>query len=411
VKPSEFSQRSAQVQPAVVVGVGCGVGLGIIRDLGQRGVPVLAVGSDSQVSALLSRYCLAEASVDPHYKEEDFIGELLALGSRLRRRGVMFAASDDSVAALSRHKARLEKHFVLPLLSWDRMRLLVDKEEQAKVAWRAGVETPVTAFIHGPDDLAEAAATVPFPAVLKPSAPLALRRRLGVKVIQVQTKDDLKAAYDKISFCGSLLLQEVVPGRDDAVLISGTYHDADSRPLAVFTGRKLRQRPRGFGDTRAGESRWSDELAAVTLRLLDEVRYHGVSDVEFKRDARDGRLKLIEVNARQGLWAPLATAAGVNLSYAAYRDAVGRPYVAPPQRDGVRWLDAVYDVHDSVGEMLRGELEPKEWLSSLHTVRADCLLSLHDPRPGLTEISRIAQRHLRHGLLRSTQAESRHGVR
>ena len=45
--------------------------------------------------------------------------------------------------------------------------------------------------------------------------------------------------------------------------------------------------------------------------------------MEFKRDARDGRLKFIEINARHGLWAGLATAAGVNLSEIAYRDAAG----------------------------------------------------------------------------------------
>ena len=154
---------------------------------------------------------------------------------------------------------------------------------------------------------------MPFPAVLKPLVPMALRRRTGLKVALVERRDRLDEAFRRFGSCGALLLQEVVPVCDDAVFIAGTYHDAASRPLAVFTGRKLRQHPKGFGDTRAGESRWCDELAGVTLRLLDGARYHGIADVEFKRDERDGRLKLMEVNARQGLWGPLATASGVNL--------------------------------------------------------------------------------------------------
>ena len=133
----------------------------------------------------------------------------------------------------------------------------------------------------------------------------------------------------------------------------------------------------------------------MTLRLLAEVRYHGISDVEFKRDARDGRLKLMEVNARQGLWGPLATAAGVNFCYIAYRDAIGRPCAAQRQVDGVRWLDLVHDGPDSVGEMLRGELRPAEWLGSLRGVRADGLLSMRDPRPAMAEIGRMAGRRLK----------------
>ena len=390
-----FMRRCAAGPPAVVAGVADSVGLGMVRDLGREGVPVLAVGTDGDATALLSRYCLAQACADPHHHEDEFLADLLAIGASIGRRAVLFAADDDSVNAISRHKESLEEHFVVPMLAWERMRLLADKRQQMELAQRAGIETPITAFVSAADELAAAAEAVPFPAVLKSAEPMALRRRTGLKVARVESRDRLDDAYERFATCGTLLLQEVVPGRDDAVYISGTYHDAASRPMAVFTGRKLRQHPKGFGDTRAGESRWWDELADVTLQLLEAVRYHGVSDVEFKRDDRDGRLKLMEVNARHGLWGPLATAAGVNLCYIAYRDAIGRPFAAPRQRDGVRWVDLVHDGPDSVGEMLRGELGLVEWLSSFRGVRADGLLSVADPWPAVAEIGRKAGRRLK----------------
>ncbi len=85
------------------------------------------------------------------------------------------------------------------------------------------------------------------------------------------------------------------------------------RPRYAAPTRKLRQHPAGFGTARIAESRWSDEVADVTLRLLDRLRYRGVSDDEFRCDPRDGKPRFVEMNARRGLVASLATAADVNL--------------------------------------------------------------------------------------------------
>ena len=46
----------------------------------------------------------------------------------------------------------------VPFSRWDVMERLHDKRAQLEAAWRAHVDTPRTAFIDGPDDVAEAAA-------------------------------------------------------------------------------------------------------------------------------------------------------------------------------------------------------------------------------------------------------------
>ena len=376
----------------MVTGVVDAVGLAIVRDLGRVGVPVVALGCHRDATALLSRYCRAAVCADPHHEEERFVAGLVELGERLGGDAVLFAAADDFVHAIARHRERLAACYAVPMLDWPRMRRLADKRLQLELADEAGVDAPRTAVLCSPQDLEAAVADVPFPAVLKPAVPMALRRRTGQKAVRVARPQELAEAYRTARFAGDLLLQEVVPGPDDEVFIAGTYHDEAGRPLAVFTGRKLRQHPKGFGDTRAGESRRWPELEEVTLRLLAALPYHGISDVEFKRDARDGRLKLMEINAREGLWGPLARVAGVNLAAAAYRDAVGQPVGDLRQTDGVRWVDMVHDAPDSLGEVARGELGAVAWLASLRGVRADCLLSLHDPVPAAVEIGRMAGR-------------------
>ena len=209
-------------------------------------------------------------------------------------------------------------------------------------------------------------------------------------MVVVEDRERLNEAYEHFGSYGSFLLQEIVPGGDEEICIAGAYHNAQSRCIALFTGRKLRQHPRGFGIARLCETRRDDELEDLTVRVLAEAGYQGVSDVEFKRDARDGRLKFMEINPRPGYLTALPTAAGVNLCYTAYRDAVGRPCPPCRQRDGVRWTDILHDVPDSIRESRRGQLTLREWLAPLVGVRADAYLSLRDPWPGLYAAARSA---------------------
>lgn len=380
-------ERLRATTPAVVAPAFNATGLGIVRDLGREGVPVIAVDHYPKSIGLASRYAVPVLSRDPRYDEEGLLEDLEHIGAALPQRAVLFPAFDDHVWAFSRHAERLEKYFILPFARWAAMQRLADKEAQMQAAWAAGVDTPRTFFVHGPDDIEAAAQEVPFPALFKPLRHQEMRRRFGVKVVLAETAADLAAAYEKARVCGALMLQEIVPGDDQDFYTFGAYHDASSRPLGQFISRKIRQHPRDFGESRIAESDWVPDVAAASLSLLDELSYHGVSGTEYKRDPRDGRLKLMEVNARHWLHHTLATAAGVNLSYTAYSDAVGKPYVAPPQRDGVRWLDLGREARDTVGELRRGQIKPREALSGFRGVRVDAVYALDDPAPALRELA------------------------
>lgn len=389
-------QRLGATTPAVVVPAFNATGLGIVRDLGREGVPVIAVDHYPKSIGLASRYAVPALCRDPRYDEEGLLRDLERIGSALPQRAVLFPAFDDHVWAFSRNAERLERYFILPFARWDVMQRLADKETQMQAAWAAGVETPKTFFVHGPDDLQAAAQEVPFPALFKPLRHQEMRRRFGVKVVLAETVSDLDAAYEKARVCGALMLQEIVPGDDQDFYTFGAYHDASSRPLGQFISRKVRQHPRDFGESRIAESDWVKDVAAASLSLLSELSYHGVSGTEYKRDPRDGGLKLMEVNARHWLHHTLATAAGVNLSYIAYSDALGRSVVAQPQRDGVRWLDLEREVRDSLAELRKGQIKPRELLSGFRGVRVDAVYALDDPAPALREMATGVARDTRH---------------
>jgi predicted ATP-grasp superfamily ATP-dependent carboligase len=59
------------------------------------------------------------------------------------------------------------------------------------------------------------------------------------------------------------------------------------------------------------EQREVEDAACRFLRSLD---YSGLAEVEFKYDRRDGRYKLLDVNARGWTWSALGPLAGVDFA-------------------------------------------------------------------------------------------------
>lgn len=382
MRVGRFLEAAAQSPPAMVLQVSWANGLDLMRDLAPARVPLLAVDSNPRAIGLRSRLATPLVCPDPREDEEAFVAFLERIGSRLPQRCVLFPTHDQYIWPISKNAERLERWYIIPFSPWGTMRRLYDKREQLETAVRIGVDIPRTVFVDGDDDLEHGAEEIGFPAILKPVESLAFKVRFRRHVLEVSSRDELLRVYDKVRDCGTLMLQDIVPGGDEELYTLGSYLDASSRPLAQFTGRKLRQHPPRFGHVSMAESLWVPELAEAGLRLLRELGYHGVSQVEFKRDPRDGRYRLMEVNARHWMWHSLASACGVNLSLTAYRDAIGRPYVAPNQMDGRRWVVSLTDARDAFSRWRRGEESLLPWLKSYRRVRVDGLYSARDPLPG-----------------------------
>jgi D-aspartate ligase len=391
VRQAPLFRNAGSIAPAVVLQVSYACGLDIIRDLGRHGVPVTAMDPDPGAIGLRSRYAAGLVCPDPLDDEEAFLVFLEEFGRSLPQPAVVFPSHDEYIWPLSRHAKRLEPSFIVPFSRWEVMRRVHDKRAQLEAAWSSGVDTPKTVFVESVEDLGAAVGEVPFPAVLKPVESLAFKLRFRRHIIDVDSPAELRRVYDKVDDLGLLMLQERVPGGEDELWTVGSYLDAQSRPLAVFCGHKLRQYPHSGGSCLAGVSAWEPTVVEAALRLLRQLRFHGVSQVEFKRDPRNGRFCLMEVNARHWKWHGLAAASGVNLSLAAYRDATRDPYLAPRQTDGVKWIVANKDVPLAILEITRRQRRAKEYLRSLRGTRMDGIHSLADPVPGVVDAYRIAR--------------------
>jgi predicted ATP-grasp superfamily ATP-dependent carboligase len=133
-----------------------------------------------------------------------------------------------------------------------------------------------------------------------------------------------------------------------------------------FTKRKLRQYPNGRGMGTYHVTDWSEEVAQMGLRFFQGVGLRGMGNVEFKRDPRDGQLKIIECNPRLTLADDMIMRSGMNISLFIYNRLTGRPLPQMgPYRRGVRMVMPFSDFRAFLGYRRKGELTWGQWLRSL----------------------------------------------
>lgn len=355
---------------ALVVDVGWVNGLAAIRSLGRAGIPVVAVDHRPSALGFRSRYATAVRVPDPLTDEQGFITRVAEAGP-----AVVFPTHDPPLNALARNSDRLEGS-LFPFPSWDVLEPIQDKRHQLEAAVAAGVDVPKTRYPASAADARAAAEEVGLPVLVKPQHPSGFKRRFERQAFRCETPDEVERAYGDAEQFGPMV-QELVPGGDDQLYSLGSYLRADGEPLGLFCGRKLKQVPPGIGTCRVGEAVWEKEVVDAGLRLLRKLGFHGISQVEFKRDARDGRFRLMEINPRLWQWHGLAAACGVDVPLIAYRDLTGEP-VQPVSTNGA-------------GKIWSIALMPGERPAIPRLPYVDAVFARDDLKPGLVHAARVVR--------------------
>lgn len=325
--------------------------LGVCRGLGAHGVRSLVLSDDATAPGQYSRYVQRVAC--PSISDEaGFIASLTATGRAQRERPVLFLTDDSSLVVANRHRSRLEEWYRFPHAGGSVLERMLLKDELYR-SLEGVVPVPRTAIPTAESDLVRVAATVGFPAVLKPvlrclsesgeAEPLSFDKIFGAKAVRIRTAGELAGAFRAARARGfRVVIQEEIEGPISTLRSVGLYATAHGVP-ATFTSQKLGQVPADFGDGLIVQAIREPDLIPLAVKAVQHFGYHGMADIEFKWDKGAGVYKLLDINPRPWLWINLPTACGVNLPYAAYLGAVDRP-VDPSafvQTDfQMRWISA-----------------------------------------------------------------------
>jgi D-aspartate ligase len=364
-----------------------------VRALGRADIPLLvAAGRPGLVQR--SRWCRPAPAVAPAETPD---GERIAAYLRaLPLAGaVTFPTSDDWAIGLASLPQDVGDAFRATTAPADVLRTLVDKGPFASAAERSGVPIPRTMPVAGPGDL-EALSDEELPGYfLKPRDSESFSARYRRKGVPVEDRVSAGADVERLTAEGyALVLQEYIPGPMTAHVFLDGYVDRTGRRRACLARRRLRMYPPRLGNSTLSVTIALDDVRPALTdlsRMFDDLGFCGFFDAEFKYDARDGRFKLLEVNARPWWQFELAGACGLDIAGLAYRDALGLALSdGPPYPIGRTWVNPAPDLRAWHALRFRGPSPARAFFGG-----ANAVWSMDDPLPAFDELLRLSARIVR----------------
>jgi len=368
--------------PAILLG-GEHTAVPVARSLGRGGVPVQAIGKAGD-PVRRSRHCDVLVDLGEGEPMQDRWLEWLVTDAPP---AVLLPCCDDGLEVVARHRGALVDAGHSPIeANDDRLLGMLDKERTHELAAAHDIPVPRTLAARDEAELAAAAATLAYPVAVKPIEAHKFRRHFPVKGFVCFDQPELEQRFAEVRAAGvEVVISEMVPGPDQYHSMY-TYLDPDGNSLWEFTKQKLRQYPIRYGGGCYHIMDWDPEVAELGLRFCQSVGLRGFLNVEFKRDERDGELKLIECNHRFTESTALHLAAGLNVAVFTYCHLLGipGPAIERPYRERIAlWypLDdwRAFKEYRRIGEMTWGG-----YAKSLMRGQNFAMASVTDPGPMLS---------------------------
>ena len=380
-----FSTRQAG---ALVIG-GDHRALGVVRSLGRKGIPVWVL-RDHHFVAGLSRY--AKRHLRWPAGDGDRLQYLLNLCEKHKLHGwALFPTDDETVALIARNHSVLRKRFRLTTPPWEVLRLAYDKRLTHRLAVKNGVDQPQTYLPKNQQEIA--ALECRFPVILKLAFTQGANDSTDSKAWRAGDREALLSSYDEACALADpevIMIQEWIPGGSEEQF-SFAALCVDGDPLAWITARRTRQYATDHGlESSYVESADVPEIEALARPLLKALSSTGLVEVEFKRDPRDGRYKLLDINSRVWDWHTLGSQAGTDFPHLLWRVIHGERIPETRGLAGARWVRMVPDLPAVLKEIFQGRLAPRTYLRTLRGPLEFAVFAFDDPIPALVDAPYLA---------------------
>lgn len=302
----------------LVIGANSPIGLTVIRELGERGVPVLAHGTTSRALGRYSRHSRAFVC------EPGPLADWLPRVVRDHDITAVMAISEHHLLQLTQLQGALgDCRVICPDAA--QLELVLDKQRTLDVAARLGISVPQSWLPEAGEDFAAKAAVLPYPVAIKWPDPNAVSARLVAhgldleKVEYAATADALLAILRRYDPVGAWpLVQTWCPGYG----LGQMLHMHGGRATLRFQHRRLREWPPSGGVSTLCEAVPLDlhhEQMALSETLLRAIDWDGPAMVEYRHDPATGTNWLMEINGRFWGSIPLAYHCGAHFGWETYR--------------------------------------------------------------------------------------------
>jgi predicted ATP-grasp superfamily ATP-dependent carboligase len=369
-----FSHEHAEggLPPAVVASV-FQSGLNLMRDLEQKGVRVVGVDCHPENPGFRSRYGRSLLCPNPDKEPGKWLDFMLSLSTEIGEKPVLIAAADIFVSAIGRDAQALSEHFIFSEKGCVLQAELSTKERQYALARDYGLPSPQSVYVQTVEEIERFCNRARFPVLLKPRAhrewedlpkgnPLC-----GRKTVSAATREELISHYKKVcALVPEAVAQEEIVGPDSAKYCYLSVYARSGQRLGACVVQELRAYPLLYGCATLVAPVIDEEIDRICDRFLSSLGFVGICEIELKRDSRDGRVLLIEVNPRVSGTGDCARYTGVETGYLHYMDLVGQtPSPVVATRFGFHHIMLVNDLSAFPIYLDQGLVGWREWIRSL----------------------------------------------
>ena len=385
-------------QPPVIVLGGIENALSVARSLGKRGVKVyISVSKNSNV--LHSKYCTRGFPYSNSKTVQAFWANLLLGGENNFPHGsVILPCNDSAIEFVAKKRDELVKKYRLDDFMPEIHLAMLDKKQTLELAKPLGIGIPNFWEINNLADLKNIEDEIVFPVIIKPINSHLFQMHFNYKkYFFANNLEELRQYMKKvIDFKIEVMIAEFIPGPDSLLGSYYTYIDSNDKPLFHYTKKIIRRFPQHEGLGCCHKTEWDEEIAEVGYKYFQGINFRGLGNLEFKRDLRDGRLKLIECNPRFTASQELIARSGMDIAVIVYNHIVGLPLPGiNSYKQNLRFWFPVRDFHALRELRRKNEITVWEWLKSVFHQPVFPYFRWSDPLPSVKVYAKSLKPYLK----------------
>lgn len=307
--------------PCIVLGLETQIGLGIVRELGRAGVPVIGIAHEPDAIGLASRYLSRKLVVNPP-RSAELITAIKALGEEFGP-CCLLTVSEANLSWLALHRNAFGR--VRPVVPPpEKLAIVLDKQRTLQAAQDVGIAVPETVEPNSMEHAQALATSFRFPAVLKWKDPNAVAKKLSIhglellKAEYVYTPEQFLAAVRRYKPLGEWpIMQAYCPGRG----LGQFFYMHEGQAVRRFQHLRIAEWPPEGGFSSVCDAVALDQhmdLQEKSIALLRHIRWEGVAMVEYRWDPVTDQAVLMEINGRYWGSYPLAVHCHADFALIAY---------------------------------------------------------------------------------------------
>ena len=235
---------------------------------------------------------------------------------------------------IAKNQKKLKNKFYFNYPSVVLQQTLVNKEKFYKEYANSIIDLPKTIYFNCKTD-SEIKEEVTFPVIVKPANVILYKHIDFVgkkKIYRLNNMKELKeilSIFKQSDYDDVLIIQEYIPGDDSHLFDAVVYSDKKGKvKLVSFAQIGLQEHnPRMIGNAAVLINGYHEfpnvekQIKKIT-EFMNTIGYRGFAEFDMKYDSRDGKYKVMEINARQGRSSYYIKPCGYNLVEILARDLI-----------------------------------------------------------------------------------------